>query len=248
MIISLETGQSSVQSQSPRIDLLGWSGDRIVFIQQQPDETEDSAVRHAVYSQNVKDLTDKVLIASANVFNDVLVAEDFIYFAPSGLNNPDIEPALKRVRVDGTGEVTIVEQEAWTVVRADFDSIRFNADNQWYETPVNVVANSPVSEPTSEIGRLYTQSPYNSDLSVWVDLRESSGALILRQTGEENEVYNIAGLRDPIRWLSDDHLVFRVNSGDEIADYIYSISGDTAAKLVDVSDVRGVENWYYYYE
>jgi organic radical activating enzyme len=54
------------------------------------------------------------------------------------------------------------------------------------------------------------------------------------------------GLKNPITWVDTAHAVYRVANGQETADYIISLSGGEPRKIRDVTNVAGVDRWYYY--
>ena len=55
-----------------------------------------------------------------------------------------------------------------------------------------------------------------------------------------------SGVRNPIYWLDDDHLVYRISDSDETADYVLSLSGGLPKKIKDVTNTVGVDRWYYF--
>lgn len=82
----------------------------------------------------------------------------------------------------------------------------------------------------------------------WVDERDGKGVLLNYEhdTKQEKTLQAQGGIKSPIRWLDEDHVVYRVADGRETADYVMSLSGGEPKKVRDVTNTAGIDRWYYY--
>jgi hypothetical protein len=244
--LDLTSGEVTVLDTSSRIDLIGWIDDSIVYLRVNKDSNQDSPTRHSIVSYNTKTGISSV-VASSNLFNDILVVDDYIYYAPSKLKN-DTEKALYRVRVDGSNKTTVTNDETWAILRSSPDTITYNSNNAWYQSPIKMVTQTPVEAPDSTVSKLYTVSPFNKQISAWVDISKKKPDLHIINGSADSILLSMTGLRDPLHWLSDQHLIFRVNDESGSSDYIVNINGGQPIKLTDVTDTRGIEGWLFFFE
>ena len=248
-LVDLESASLTKIDESERFDLAGWIGDSIVYIKIQAGASGRNPERHRLMSYNVTNETQNE-IAASNFFNDVVVAQDYVYYAPSDTYKDVPQPFLFRSDATGLSKDTILDEEVWTIIRPEFNSLIFYSRSQsWYELDMNSTV--PVqleSEPTNMDARLYTTNT-NEESTLWIDQRDGMGVLLSHnpETGEDTVLWRQAGIQNPIRWLSESHLVFRVSTSNETADYVLNIAGGDPVKILDVSDVSGFDRYYYYY-
>lgn len=249
-LIDTESGEMQKIDSSERIDLIGWIDESMIYVKVQAGVSGQNPKRHRLMSLNTLNGQTSE-IASSNYFNDVLVAGDYIFYAPSNAYRQENDAYLYRSDANGSTLDVVFEQEVWTVFRSAYDNIAFDSNQKWYQGAIDTIFNSELaSRPSSVISRLYTDSP-DGRLSSWVDIRDGKGALIIRdnQTGDEEAIYTQAGLRNPVTWLDNNHIVYRVVNSSETADYVISIDSETITpnKISDVTNVSGVDRWYFYY-
>ena len=247
-MIDVKTGDFKKIDSSERIDILGWIDDRVIYVKVQAGASGQNPERHRLVSFDT-DTQQSNQIAASNFFNDVLVAEDYIFYAPSDAYKQSPRAYLFRSNADGSSIETVFEKNVWTVLRTGLDSITFDSEQTWYSGKINQILNNELdSRPNEFTSRLYTSNPSETK-SAWVDIRDGKGALILtdRTSGEETTVASEGGLRNPIVWLSDRHLIYRIVTSDETADYVLDVVTGKVAKIDDVTDISGADRWYYYY-
>lgn len=247
-LINLKTGKLTKIDSSERIDLIGWIGETVIYVKVQAGASGQNPERHRLVSLNTANgMVNQ--IAASNFFNDVLVAKDYVFYAPSDAYKQNPKPYLFRSNADGSKIDTVFEKVVWTVIRSDIDEISFDSDQTWYRGEIDRVFNVELdTRPASFVSRLYTDSP-SGEVSARVEIRDGKGALIIAnfETGAEETLISQGGLRNPITWLSDSHIIFRVVTSDETADYVISAEGGDPVKLTDVTDVSGADRWYYFY-
>src|SRR5690606_23822412 len=128
-------------------------------------------------SYNYPDKTNKE-IAASNYFNDVVVANGQIFFAPS--NAYQTGPAnFFRVNPDGSTQQTIMGREVWSIFRIEYGKLALAGSNEWNEYKIAENRVSKLSgEPANLRSRSYVNSP-DGKRSLWVDQRDGKGVLLL---------------------------------------------------------------------
>ncbi len=248
-LIDLEDSSINKIDESQRVDLAGWIDDSIIYVKIQSGASGRNPERHRLVGYNVETEVASE-IAASNYFNDLLVTDSYVFYAPSDAYKENPEPYLFQSNQDGSVKQRVVEQEVWTVLRDDYDSIVFyDTQQDWFQSDIDdLFANKLESDPIDRTSRIYTTSPDGSK-SLWIDQRDGKGVLLLTdtQSGDESIIWRQGGLRNPVHWLSDSHVVFRVVDGTETADYVVNVDGGDPVKILDVSDVSGFDRYYYYY-
>ena len=246
-VIDLLTSQLKKIDQSEQIDLVGWIGETIVYVKVQEGAKGNDPERHRLMAYDTV-RPRSLELAASNFFHDVLVTDKHVFYASSTTGTTDSQAHLFRVLVDGTEEVKLADGSTWTILRTDIDRLAFNIEQAWYQSLATGAELTQVpAAPSSQISQLYAASP-NGSYYARVDLGSSSEQLIIGRSSDGSEqMHQIAGIRYPLRWLDDTHLVYRVVSQAETADYIFDVRGGTAQKLSEVSNIAGIDAWYYYY-
>jgi hypothetical protein len=63
---------------------------------------------------------------------------------------------------------------------------------------------------------------------------------------EDKTMLAKSGLKNPLRWLNNSVVIFRIDDGQETADYAMSLDGGKDKKITDVTNVTGIDRWYFY--
>lgn len=245
-IINSENSQVDDIDKSERIQLIGWIDDSLVYVKATAGSSASKPDRHKLIAYNYKTKESKE-IASSNYFNDVIIADNKIYYAPSGALSPQ-QAKLYRVAVDGDQKTEIAQIEVYKIFRADYENLQISANQNWLNLRIGedkvTAATSPPSNPRS---RIYSDS-LDGKNSLWVDNRDGKGVLINYEEDSRNELTlkSENGLADPVYWLNDRTVVYRVYNENESADYILSLDGGEAKKIADVTNANAVDDWYYY--
>ena len=102
------------------------------------------------------------------------------------------------------------------------------------------------NQPSNLTSRIYSDSA-DGARSLWVDQRDGKGVLVLydKDSDKEKALVSQAGLENPVRWLNNTTLVYRIHTPQETADYVLSIEGGSAKKIRDVTSTYGVDRWYH---
>ncbi len=248
-IVDTETGDMVKIDQSEQIQVVGWSrSGRLVYVKIAAGASGANPKRHRLMSFNSQDYSDVKELASSNSFNDVVMADDKIYFAPSNIFGEAGGIGLYVVNPDGQAQKTILDKEVYNIFRSTYDSLDISTGATWYSYTLDSDAQAKVSgAPSSQFSKIFADNSANN-FSLWVDSRDGKGVLLNydRSTKSDTTLINRSGLKTPVYWLNDKYAVFRVNDGKETADYVLNTEGDEPKKIMDVTDTNGVDRWFYY--
>jgi len=244
-LIDLDTNKSTTVTKSERVQLIDWIGNKLIYVKVNEGADQTSPDRHKLISYDTQSGSEHEL-ASTNYFNDVLAANDSIYYSPAAYNNKGTV-GLFKINADGNYKKTIYDKEIWSMLRTSYDKLSVSSGQEWFELNLDNDSLSPANAPAVQKSRIYIGRP-NTTSSQWVDDRDGKGALLSydSKTKEEKAVLSQRGLKNPIYWLNSHYLVYRVNSGSETADYIMNTDGGEPKKIRDVTDTAGIDRWYYY--
>lgn len=246
-VLNLKEETTKTVAISERIQIIDWAGSRIVYVQVKEGASGNSPDRHKLVSYDYKSGEFKDLAAS-NYFNDVMVADAKIYFAPSSTYVGASAAGLFRIEADGSNKQTILDKEVWNIFRTTYDRLTLAVQQDWYELRLGDTKAGKISgEPPSQKSRVYIDSPY-TNRSLWVDLRDGKGVLLAYDSEDNKDeiIRTQSGLRQPVRWLSKNVIIYRINTEAETADFALSTDGGEPKKIRDVTNTSGVDNWYFY--
>jgi hypothetical protein len=245
-LINLADNSTIKVTQSERIQLVDWLGDKIVFVRIKEGASQDSKDRHALVSYDIETETEKEL-ASTNYFNDVVAANNSIYYAPAAFQvNGTV--GLFKVSADGNDKKTLQDREVWSIFRTEYDKLSISFGQEWAELILSSGnLNHSTGAPAVQKSRVYLNSPDNKK-SLWADERDGKGVLISYSldSKEESVLRSQSGLKNPLHWLTGKHIIYRANNAQETADYIFNTDGGEPRKIRDVTDTAGIDRWYYY--
>ncbi len=243
-VVNLDTNDVKSVVSSSRIQIVDWVGNRLIYVKEQNDKAPDDPSRHKLMSYDYV-LGSETTLASATYFNDVSVAQGVVYYSPAGGGK---DTGFYSVSADGSGRRAITDKEVWNIFRTSYDNLRVSLGQQWYDFNLDngsfIKADGP---PPVLKSRIYYDSP-NRKRSIWSEDRDGKGTLILFDHGnnEDRTILSQSGLGNPLRWLNDHSIVFRITDGQETSDYALSLDGGEPKKITDVTDVTGIDKWYFY--
>ncbi len=101
--------------------------------------------------------------------------------------------------------------------------------------------------PANLNGRVYVDSP-DKKHSLWVEQRDGKGVLLAYDVNAKSDktLQTKSGINNPVRWLNEQTVIFRVHTDQETADYVMNINGGEPKKIKDVTNTLGIDKWYYY--
>lgn len=240
-IIDLDDNSTETVAQSEEIRLLGWSSERLVFVQVAAGASAGNPKRQRLVSYDYK-TNEKQELASSNNFNDLTLIGNTVYYAPGNLYNSSAANHFYSQRVDGANKTSLLDGEIWTVFRNSYDGLVLSGNDSWYDYTVGEAkAIRRSGAPNNLQDRIYTNSP-DGKTSLWVDERDGKNTLLLHNIQSDNDktLKAQAGLMSPIRWLNNSTLVYRIQTPGESADYVMSVNGGEAKKIRDVTRTNDI--------
>ncbi|MEO5627737.1 MAG: hypothetical protein ABIQ89_02515 [Candidatus Saccharimonadales bacterium] len=241
-IVDTNTGTKTNVTQSENIQIVDWIGSHLIFVQIAAGASANNPNRMRLISYDYTNNTQKEL-ASSNYFNDVTSARGDIYYAPSEANT-----GFFRTNPEGTSRVNLLNKSTWNMFRTKYEYLTLSVGTEWYDYKLGDNAVKKLSgAPASQQNRVYQDNSERKQ-SLWVETRDGKGALISYDTiNQADKVLRTqSGLVNPAYWLNDSYVVYRVDSGQETADYAINIDGGEPIKIGDVTNTAGKGNWYYY--
>jgi hypothetical protein len=247
-LIDLSDNSTVSLGQSERIQIVGWIDDRLIYVQVAAGASATNPKRNRLMSYDYK-TNDKKELASSNAFNDVVVAAGSIYYAPSSSYANQGNVYLFKVNADGTNQQTALNKETWNIFRVGYNEFNLSVGQDWYDYKLsdNKPAAKLPGQPADLLNRVYIDSP-DKKHSLWVDNRDGKGVLLSYDTAAKTDkvLMTQSGLKYPIHWLTNNTVVYRIQTDQETADYVLNTDGGTAHKIKDVTNSAGVAQWYYY--
>ncbi len=246
-LINLVDNATTEVAASERVQLIDWIGDRIVYVQVAAGTSAANSKRHRLMSYDYEKNDNKELAAS-NYFNDVITAAGKLYYAPSGAYQNGVNVSLFRVDADGANRQIILAKEVWNLFRTSYDGLTLSAVSDWYDYRLGGKQPTKLGgEPATPASRVYVDSPDRTK-SLWADTRDGKGVLIAYdiESKQDKTLHTQSGLKNPIRWLDNHTVIFRIHTDQETADYALSLDGGQPQKIRDVTNIGGIDQWYYY--
>jgi hypothetical protein len=237
-LIDLENDALKRIARSEQLQVIGWSGDKIIFLQVVEGTSAGNDERSKLISYNY--LTgERIDLAAANYFNDVELVDNVLYYAVSSFAVPESQAKLFAVDVDGKNTNKLVDSQVWNIFRTGYDVLLFSAvDQKWFQQVGDNSIESVPQQP-APVSKHYIDSP-DGKRTIWVEIRDGKGVLLKSNTDDfkEEQVLSMPGLYDALYWVNDSTVVFRVISSDETADYVLNLDGGEMQKIVDVTATR----------
>lgn len=243
-IVNVNSGDIVKVSRSEQINVVGWEGDKLVYSQIVEGTSGANPNRSKIISYDYR-ATTKQDLASANYFNSVLLFNNKVYYAVSSYAVPASSAKFFRIDVDGKGQIKLLDKEVWSIYQVQPDELYLNASNsEWYEVKASSTSAVKISEqPNDQDSRRYVSGP-GENLDIWVDYRDGKSVLLIDEGDTDRTLTTASGITYPIRWLSNKHVIYRIQDGRENADYIINIDGGSPQKITDVSSNNRTNSYF----
>lgn len=246
-IINGSTESLKKVTQSEQIQIVGWLDNRLVYVKITDGTSTASPNRNKLMTYDPAQDSSKE-IASSNYFNDVVIANNALYYAPSNAYGDNPQAFLFQVNADGSNKKTLLAKEVWNIFRSDYSTFTIStALQEWFSYTIGGSSSPKLlsSAPNQPENNLYIQ---NNDHALWIDDRDGQGVLLSYDTSTKKDTVlaTMSGLQYPAYWLTDTYVVYRVKTPTESADYVVSTAGGSPRKIQNVADTNGIDRWYYY--
>ena len=243
-IIDAINGETYKVTRSEQLQLIGWSDNKLIYVAVVEGVSAGNSQRSKLISYDL-DTKERVELATSNYFNDVKLINKTVYYSVSSYAVPQAQAKLFSIDPDGKNKKTLVDEQVWSIIRKDFSYLQFSAvDLRWYEQEIGGDVKKLDTQPVTRASRDYSVSP-NQEKAVWVDIRDGKGVLILYDVAQKTEsvILTESGLGSPVEWLNNTSIVYRINTSQETADYIFNTEGTQSSKI---ADVIGNQSRYFY--
>lgn len=237
-LIDMEKGVSSTIDRAAQIQLVEWSGNRLIYRTTKAGASVDDPQRNRLVSYNYE-TNNRLQLAAANQFNVVLNAQGFLYYAASS-SDPDAKLGLFRIKPDGSAHEQVLKDEVWTGLWTDYNHLSLQTAQAWYTYDLTSKVLAKTTTPGSFDSYLFVEHPQTARV-VWIENRDGKGVLLMREPGSAlaKIIASNPGLAYPVRWLDDKTLIYRGSIAAETADYVVSIEGGEAHKIAEVTPTFG---------
>lgn len=234
-ILDSKSGQYEKIARSEQIQVVGWSGDRLVYWQIVEGTSAGNSQRSKLFSYEAI-TKEKTELATANFFNDVELVNNVVYYAVSAFAVPLSQAKLYSIDVDGKNKITVIDSQVFTIFRTQDGDLLFNGDNQkWFKMKLTKQPEE-VENVTFPSNYIFVNSPDGSK-TAWVDIRDGKGVVLTSSadsyTGKQ--LLSDAGISSVQYWAGEDALVYRVIKTGETADYFVKLDGSDPIKITDVT-------------
>ncbi len=246
-LVDLSDDTTSTLAQSERIQLVGWVGSRLIYVQIAAGASATNPKRYRLISYDYKAKV-KDELASANSFNDVILVGGNIYYSQASTFATDPNTGLYKTSADGKIKKPLLSQEVWNIFRVSYSTFDLSVQQNWYQYNLSDLLPTKLSTvPANPKSRVYLDSP-DGKHSLWVDQRDGKGVLLSYDTTAKTDkvLLSQSGLSYPVRWLSNNTLIYRIHTPSETTDYVLNTDGGQPHKIRDVFNTAGLELWYYY--
>ena len=226
-LINVVNGETAVLDRGEQIQLMDWAGNRIIY-HMVANVAADAADRQRINSYDFK--TDsRAQLAVANQIRSAASALGVVYYTDGA--------HYFRISPDGSNKQTVLDKEVWASYRTAYEELSLQTPTGWYKLNLNSGTPSQIAEPSSYATRIFVTNLAGKQ-ALWVD--KNSLQLYDIATAKSTSLHAQDGVTYPVRWLSDTAAIFRVASGQEIADYVVSSKGGAARKLGTVTATYGI--------
>lgn len=241
LIVNMSDGNAVSIAKASQIQLIDWVGQRVIFEQVSSEPTTPANARYSVVSYNISDGT-RIQLGAAKKLNAVFSAQGVIFYAVAAdPADSAFKPAFYKVHADGGGKQAVVNAEIWSGQRVDYHILNLqHADGGWLAYDLRTDRTNDIIDPVSYAHRPYADNTSGSR-SLWVETKDGQGVLELLDVAanKPRSVVSVPGLTYPVRWVTDEIIMYRVVTGGEVADYAVSLAGGPALKIADVVNSYG---------
>lgn len=248
-VINIADGSTLTLEHSESIQLVGWDGNKLVYVKIKAGTSAGNPQRYQLYSYDVA-TTTKLLLASANYFSDIVMIKGTIYYAASN-NFAGGQSQFAKINDDNSGQQVLLSDDVFNILRNGYDKLYVSANPGpvWYgyqlgDDAVTKLGGQPNDADTS---RYYLDAP-DGKHALWTDVRDGQGVLLTydANTKQDTTLVTKPGLTYPLQWLDNRTVMYRIETPQESADYVLSLNGGTPKKVADVTNTAGSGKWFYY--
>lgn len=238
-LVNIADGDNATISHADHIQLVDWIGTTIIFQESSENTAATDSSRYKLVAYDYAS-SKRYELAHANQFNSVQVVQGKVYYAVSS-TDPAAQAYYYQINADGTNRTTILEKEVWSAFRVAYEKILLQTPDGWFAYSVGTTPVESAASPDAQ-NRTYAEGPDNQ--SAWINQSGANTMLTLHSNarGTDTVLATRSGIAYPVRWLTNNVLVYRVVSSGEVADYAITTAGGEAKKITDVVSTYNAAN------
>jgi hypothetical protein len=248
-LVDSDSGATTKIDQSERIQLVGWTRDeRLIYVKVASGTSAGNPNRQKMMSISMRDLNDKKELASSNGFNDVLLAQNFVYYAPSNISSNSFYSGVFRISGDGSNKQKVYDKDTYSIVRTAYNAVAVNSQGSWQNYRLGEAAPSGVTnQPASLKGAFYLDD-LSGAKSLWMDERDGKTLMLLYDPTSQKDqtLLTDTSMTGKAYWFDMNRIIYRTQNGKITTDNVIDIRTNTAQKITDVQSVSLGGGWYYY--
>ncbi len=233
-MVDTKTADTTNIEYAENITLIGWQGDTLVYVQTVAGTSAANPNRQKIIAYDFG-ANKRFQLASANYFtSEQLIGGSLCYTVSS--TDPAAKATFVKINIDGTSKKTLFGTAIWSLIRTDYDAMKFQTPDKWYEYTVGATAPITSTPANDYASRFYVDSP-DGKASAWVDVRDNKGVLTKYSLGDgkETELTSQKNMQSVVYWLNKTDVVYRIAGATEVADYVMSVNGGQPQKISDVT-------------
>jgi hypothetical protein len=245
-LVNMERGTTLSLEHSEQIQIVDWIGGRLVYVKIKAGTSAANPGRYQLISYDYQ-TNSRLQLAAANYLHDIVSVHGSLYFSASNNYQGGVSQFV-RINPDNTNKQVILDKnDVWGTSRDSYDTLTLLTGLTSYTYNFGDSSAKPAGvQANDRNGRYYQDSPDNKH-AIWVDSRDGKGVLLVTDTGngKDEVLQSLSGLSQPVHWLDNQMLVFRIAKLGETADYVVSLAGGQPKKIADVTNTAGLGQWNY---
>lgn len=226
-IVDIATGNMVVTDRGEQLQIIDWVDTRVIYHMVVSGQAIDNPNRQRIVSYDYK-ANSRAQLANASQIRSAASARGSVYFTDGA--------GYFKINPDGSNKQSLLDKPVWASYRTDYDNLTLQTETGWYRLGLSSGAASEIPEPASYASRAYTTNG-KGDQGAWTE--KANLHLLTVDGGNDKVLHSQAGLTQPVRWLTNSDIIFRVASGQEIADFVVSSQGGAPHKITDVTASYG---------
>lgn len=229
-MINTENNSFSKVATDQIASVIGWAGSRLVYNSYQDVNGQREIKTTSLDPVSANQITLATFISYSGSIN--IVGSNIIYSKPDKTKE---EFGLFLASTAGGAKQTILTETVYSIYQTAIDTIVFQSQdsNGWHSYNLNSQALTTLSGKPANLKHLrFIASPSKSNFA-YVDNRDGKNDLFIKNA-QDQRLTSVGAVSEPVRWIDEKDLIFRVIRPNETADYIISTDGGEPLKIVDV--------------
>lgn len=244
--VDLEKGSMVKIDESPLMGDVRWvDDDTFLYVRDINDANTNLFKQREILTYNTFS-REKKTIAQVQGYNGLAVTSGKIFIAPTsvveGTSLKNNQNGLFSITADERQKLTIENKPVAEFAHTAWQTITYRTGaDEWHEFDVKSSNKKDLTGvPAKRSNAIFSVNSNESQVA-WLEKRDGQNALLIKATADgatEKVVYRAEGVGQPVRWITDRMLIFRMNkTGKENANYVISLDGGEARKITNTASI-----------